>query len=486
MRIVQSVKHTKRRGSKVIKEGWMVHFTNKDRTRKRHYWRLDTKSVTLFQSDTGSKYYKEIPLPEILSVDTARNLQGEDILHNKHNSIVEDILITIRSLEENQWEIHFRWVKAHVGIMGNELADKLAKAAAEDEDLQSIYNKIPKSTIKTEIQETGYHQWQNRWNSTNKGALSKSFFSSIKERLKIKLPLTPDFTAIISGHGKMKEYLHRFHIIEDPRCTCNNIRQTVNHLIYECRDTRQQRSVLIEAIQKNGGTWPVTNRQLITFHLRSFYVMHCFELRTANVDYFVGEDPLYGQKDATSVTLSHADTGVGAHLAKSWETSIRQALMPVTTHPKGDVSDEPEERITDMSQVYQIFADEVLGSGQFGIVYGDAVRWCRYSRTEEEGCAQVSRFIVDVGGLLSMDVSRIEQRTYVKIAVLLGQNARECHAQLIEVVGGCALPYRTVARWVAASQSGREGSTNKSHTGYPRTVCTAIEHCLENDSRWSL
>jgi protein kinase D len=44
--------------------------------RKRHYWRLDTKSVTLFQSDTGSKYYKEIPLAEILSVDTARILQG--------------------------------------------------------------------------------------------------------------------------------------------------------------------------------------------------------------------------------------------------------------------------------------------------------------------------------------------------------------------------------------------------------------------------
>jgi len=44
--------------------------------RKRHYWRLDTKSVTLFQNDTGSKYYKEIPLAEILSVDTARSLQG--------------------------------------------------------------------------------------------------------------------------------------------------------------------------------------------------------------------------------------------------------------------------------------------------------------------------------------------------------------------------------------------------------------------------
>lgn len=37
--------------------------------RKKHYWRLDSKSLTLFQSDTGSKYYKEIPLCEILSIE---------------------------------------------------------------------------------------------------------------------------------------------------------------------------------------------------------------------------------------------------------------------------------------------------------------------------------------------------------------------------------------------------------------------------------
>ena len=49
MRIVQSVKHTKRRGSKVLKEGWMVHCTNKDKTKKRYYWRLDTKSIQLFK-----------------------------------------------------------------------------------------------------------------------------------------------------------------------------------------------------------------------------------------------------------------------------------------------------------------------------------------------------------------------------------------------------------------------------------------------------
>lgn len=76
MRIVQSVKHTKKRDGKAVKEGWMVHFTNKDKTIKRHYWRLDSKAITLFVSDQGSKYYREIPLNEILTIDTARNLQS--------------------------------------------------------------------------------------------------------------------------------------------------------------------------------------------------------------------------------------------------------------------------------------------------------------------------------------------------------------------------------------------------------------------------
>lgn len=80
MRIVQSVKHTKRRGGNAMKEGWLVHFTNKDKAVKRHYWRLDSKAITLYVSDQGSKYYKEIPLNEILAINAAKNLQG-DIHH---------------------------------------------------------------------------------------------------------------------------------------------------------------------------------------------------------------------------------------------------------------------------------------------------------------------------------------------------------------------------------------------------------------------
>ncbi|XP_049432515.1 serine/threonine-protein kinase D2 isoform X2 [Epinephelus fuscoguttatus] len=73
MRVVQSVRQTTRRSSTAIKEGWMVHYSNKDTLRKRHYWRLDCKCIILFQNNTSNKYYKEIPLSEILEVRQAGN-----------------------------------------------------------------------------------------------------------------------------------------------------------------------------------------------------------------------------------------------------------------------------------------------------------------------------------------------------------------------------------------------------------------------------
>ncbi|XP_051578378.1 serine/threonine-protein kinase D3-like isoform X2 [Myxocyprinus asiaticus] len=84
MRVVQSIKHTKRRSSTMVKEGWMVHYTSRDNLRKRHYWRLDSKSLTLFQNDLGAKYYKEIPLSEILQVEVAHNVSSLALEGNPH------------------------------------------------------------------------------------------------------------------------------------------------------------------------------------------------------------------------------------------------------------------------------------------------------------------------------------------------------------------------------------------------------------------
>ncbi|GFX65337.1 hypothetical protein TNCV_3168841 [Trichonephila clavipes] len=46
-----------------------------------------------------------------------------------------------------------------------------------------------------------------------------------------------------------------------------------------------------------------------------------------------------------------------------------------------------------------------------------------------------------------MEVTRVEQCAYIKITVLRGRNAMECHSELEEALGNNVLPYRIVARW---------------------------------------
>uniref|UniRef100_A0A6Q2XIS7 Serine/threonine-protein kinase n=1 Tax=Esox lucius TaxID=8010 RepID=A0A6Q2XIS7_ESOLU len=192
MRVVQSVKQTKRKNSNVMKEGWLVHYTSKDTLRKRHYWRLDSKCITLFQNDTGSKYYKEIPLSEVLSLDPAKT-----------------------------------------------------------------------------------------------------------------------FNLLSEGSNA-----------------------------------------------------------------------HCFEIATASLVYYVGEN--LPRPEGPGSVLAHSSmlvSGVGPEVARMWEMAIQHALMPAISkglshgsHHKNVVSriwiSNPNPTVQDISSIYQIFPDEVLGSGQFGIVYG--------------------------------------------------------------------------------------------------------------------
>jgi hypothetical protein len=66
-----------------------------------------------------------------------------------------------------------------------------------------------------------------------------------------------------------------------------------------------------------------------------------------------------------------------------------------------------------------------------------------------------------------MNVSLLEQRCYVKVAVLRGRNATQCHSELVLALGSHALPNRTVARWIAAFQHGREASADLQRSGCP-------------------
>jgi hypothetical protein len=92
--------------------------------------------------------------------------------HAMHGFLIEKIRNKIRQLSTQNWTIHFRWVKVHIGIEGNKAADRLAKEAAHDEENQSIvFDRIPLTSIASEINRRGFEQWQRQWNSSEKGAV---------------------------------------------------------------------------------------------------------------------------------------------------------------------------------------------------------------------------------------------------------------------------------------------------------------------------
>ena len=86
----------------------------------------------------------------------------------------------------------------------------------------------------------------------------------------LPLLITPEFTAIITGHGKTKSYLHRFKLGDNPTCPGNEGAQTPEHIIHECKIMESQRSSIIRHITATGGEWPPANDELIANYLNAF------------------------------------------------------------------------------------------------------------------------------------------------------------------------------------------------------------------------
>jgi ribonuclease HI len=158
-----------------------------------------------------------------ITIDSLKNV-------NNHSYLNEDIRKRISSLERNKWTVEFSCIKAHIGIYGNELAENLAKDVACNKGTTVSFNRIAKSMLYNEIEEAT-KKWQEEWEDCTKAAITKQIFPNVRDRVKLDINVNPNFTAIVTGHGKTRAYLHRFKILENATCPCNKRDQTIDHLI---------------------------------------------------------------------------------------------------------------------------------------------------------------------------------------------------------------------------------------------------------------
>ncbi|GBP72820.1 hypothetical protein EVAR_40321_1 [Eumeta japonica] len=115
--------------------------------------------------------------------------------------------------------------------------NELAKIAAQKADADYDYEKIPLSWVKSKIREETILKWQTRYDSSQTGAITKTFFPDAKKAYATirKLKPTPVQTQIFTGHTGIAEYLHRFKLLQSPSCECDADKiESVWHIILEC------------------------------------------------------------------------------------------------------------------------------------------------------------------------------------------------------------------------------------------------------------
>ena len=176
----------------------------------------------------------------LICSDSLSSLQAIDALYSPH-TLVQEIHSLLASLSSRDVTVVFCWVPGHVGIQGNELADRAAKAASLKASVDN--NKLTFNDLKNFFKASLKNKFQTIWDQemNNKLREIKPFVSSWDSSIRSCRREEVVLTRLRIGHTLAT---HAFLFSLDktpPRCdTCNEV-ITVKHILLHCRKYRRSR-----------------------------------------------------------------------------------------------------------------------------------------------------------------------------------------------------------------------------------------------------
>ena len=157
----------------------------------------------------------------------------------------------LNTLAEHAKVVRLTWIKAHIGLDGNELADEYAKLGTVDATTK-IRTQTTYKEIKAATREYIYHKWKEKWKALKKCRMTKVCYDGPDRRVgKVVSRLSKKdmtlFIHAITGHNNLN-YMNSI-IIPDytPLCRfCEEEDESFQHLYEECPVFWKQRMEIQE------------------------------------------------------------------------------------------------------------------------------------------------------------------------------------------------------------------------------------------------
>jgi len=118
-------------------------------------------------------------VPRTIIIHTGSRITLDSLKNNKNrNHLIEEIRKKTITLEKENWNTEYTWIKAYAGHYGNELPDKLAKEATRNTDI--CYNKFPKSETEHQEREKSMEKCNNNGTTQLKDLQPENFSRTLR------------------------------------------------------------------------------------------------------------------------------------------------------------------------------------------------------------------------------------------------------------------------------------------------------------------
>ena len=156
-----------------------------------------------------------------------------------HKGTVLEGKAGIQSLQEEGVSLEISWTPGHSEIRVNELADQLAKEAANEAlEMAEDHSVVTLDDVKSAAKLSGRMKWQERWDASEPGMTLNQFRPTVGYKSRVPhqfgtVSLERRVTQLRTGYVTLRDHLYKLGLVDTKLCQYGK-HETVQHYLLAC------------------------------------------------------------------------------------------------------------------------------------------------------------------------------------------------------------------------------------------------------------